>query len=187
MEELDPTELLLRRSRETLSKQTKQDHLALLAAARTQSQLAPVTIQRTAAGRRRRRYVVGGVAAVSALLLGGGVAVAWVQSQQPTAPADVHCYAIATDDFDNNELFQAVALAVDSEQGRAMPVESCAAYWRAGLLSKEPPYVSSDPDGGRLPGDRPVPPLVACVLPAGNVGVFPEVRCSELRLPESTN
>jgi len=134
---------------------------------------------------RRRKYVVGGAAAVAALLLGGGVAAAWVQSLKPTAPAMVYCFAVATQTSGEDPgLFQPVALLADENGTMMTPEHACANYWRAGLLSQEPPYVRADPDGGAVEGRRSVPPLVSCVLPEGNVGVFPNIRCIDVGLPD---
>lgn len=185
MDSLDPTERLLRSSRETLSPRARQEHLLLLAQARVEQMNPAADVADYRIRPRRRKYVVGGAAAVAALMLGGGVAAAWVQSLKPTAPAMVHCFAVATQTpGEDPGLFQPVALLADENGTLMTPENACAGYWRAGLLSQEPPHVRTDPDGGALEGRRSVPQMVSCVLPEGNVGVFPNARCIDLRLPD---
>lgn len=95
--------------------------------------------------RRRRRRTT---AMIGVLVLGvsGVAAAAFVAGRQPEMTLSVGCYAEARLDADT------AVVAVEREGA----VETCAQLWREGHI-----------------GSGPVPPLQACVLREGAIGVFP--------------
>lgn len=107
-------------------------------------------------GHARRRRVYL-VPIVAAAVLTAGT-IAWALSRGPTQHLSVGCYsAIALD---------ARAAVVSATE--ASPVETCRRAWLDGAFGKPPP------------------PLEACVLPSGAVGVFPSPEgdsCARLSLP----
>jgi hypothetical protein len=116
------------------------------------------------AGRPRTRVSVRVLAAVAvALALLGLGAAAYLNSRRPTHSLGVGCYAA-------NRLDAATFVV----QARARhEVDACAALWRDGTLGSPGSTGSA------------VPPLVACVLPSGAVGVFPggPSTCAQLQRP----
>jgi hypothetical protein len=139
--------------------------------------------------RNRRRGVVIVVAALTVTLAGGGLAAAYLARATPSEEVFVRCFAVASTSFDDPLLSFDVAQAdpVDPgavEQSTAqVATEVCAGVWFRGELSTTEPHIPAVPSGG----GSPVPPLQACVLPAGFVGVFPGPAgtCAALGLPES--
>ena len=100
------------------------------------------------------------VPVVAAAVLGAGT-LAWALSRGPTQHLTVGCYATA--DLDART---AVVSATD-----ASPVEACRKLWLNGVFGQPPP------------------PLQACVLPSGAVGVFPRAdgdSCERLNLAPAT-
>jgi hypothetical protein len=113
------------------------------------------------------------------------------------------CFAIATtqfDDFDASDgAFFDVTYLSDpvpgvegnpSDQTAEHAVEVCAHTWRIGGIAATKPYQRDlDPwyvdFEGPEPATHPVPDLVACVLPDGQVGVFPDTDCGALGLPDA--
>ena len=62
--------------------------------------------------------------------------------------------------------------------------------WQSGGMVGTKPYQRVESRGyvgfgGPAPPIYPVPQLVACVLPTGQVGVFPDTDCAALGLPEA--
>lgn len=111
-------------------------------------------------------------------LLGGGVATATVllQPAEPERTDIVTCFATATAPLDDPATFVQVTYLTaedDPEATAGAALELCARPWSLGELSETPPYVRPVADPNAAPADSPVPPLVACVLPDGTVGVFP--------------
>lgn len=104
------------------------------------------------ARRRRRAAVVAAVVAVAA------AAFALVVTQRPADPVGLACYAAATTDSDRVGLFR----TGDN------PVDPCRELWEQGEID---PTVTTPEQ---------VPPLVACVLPDGPVGVFPTGSCADV-------
>lgn len=95
---------------------------------------------------RRRRRRTAALAGVVVLGVSAVAAAAFVARRQPTTTINVGCYAEARLDADT--------AVVATEPGGA--VETCAQLWREGHI-----------------GRGPVPPLQACVLRQGAIGVFP--------------
>jgi hypothetical protein len=204
-------ELLLGVDPPRLPEQTRAAHRALLRAEVRASVPAPAQSLDTAADgtaapdlaslppgqragrgrgpRNRRRGVVIVVAALTVTLAGGGLAAAYLARATPSEEVFVRCFAVATSAFDDPLLSFDVAQAdpVDPgvvEQSTAqVATEVCAGVWFRGELSATEPHIPPVPSGG----GSPVPPLQACVLPAGFVGVFPGPAgtCAALGLPES--
>jgi hypothetical protein len=114
-------------------------------------------------GRRRRTTVVAVVAAV--VVGGAGTAAAALALQHADERRFAHCYPFATTDFEHGPGPDVVAVGLDSA---AAALDLCEAEWRSGALVSTAPYAGTP---GPVPS--PVPPLVACVLPSGSVGVFP--------------
>lgn len=104
---------------------------------------------------RRRRLVVAGVAVAAAAATAAAILVA---TRRPTHVSSVGCFAEAATDADTT---------VVSSTG-ANPVDPCRQLWESGAMD---PSVTS-PDE--------VPPLVACVLESGAVGVFPTTSCDQV-------
>jgi hypothetical protein len=162
---------------------------------------APTDQVRTA--RHRRRSLTGASVASAALLaLGAGAAVAWVDREEPSITDIARCFAISDpaqasewtqeggDFFHDTGYITGEAANGTVANTAQHAIESCAASWRAGGLSTTPPYTRAlDPwyvdYQGPKPAEHPVPDLVACVLPTGSVGVFPDTTCAALRLPEA--
>ena len=113
------------------------------------------------------------------------------------------CFAIATTEFDDFDAsggaFFDITYLSDpvpgvegnpSDQTADHALEVCAHTWRIGGIAATKPYHRElDPwyvdFEGPEPPTYPVPDLVACVLPDGQVGVFPNTDCATLGLPEA--
>lgn len=104
----------------------------------------PSSVPDPVRGRRRRRRLVPALVATS--LLGGAVAYGLLRGEVSN-PETVAC-------FEAPDLAAATEVVTVEAAG---PVDACAGLWRRGVF---------EPSTG-------VPPLVACVLPEGVVGVFP--------------
>lgn len=107
------------------------------------------------ARRRRRRRALVGVAVAAIVATAAAVA---VTTRRPTVVTSVGCYTEASTTADT-----AVISAGPN------PVDLCRELWEAGDMD---PAITS--------ADR-VPPLVACVLESGAVGVFPAASCDDVR------
>lgn len=105
--------------------------------------------------RRRRRAAMVGVALAAAVATAAALLVA---TRRPTHVSSVGCYAAAATD---------AATTVVSATG-ANPVDPCRQLWASGDM---------DPD---VTSPAEVPPLVACVLESGAVGVFPASSCDQV-------
>lgn len=136
--------------------------------------------------RRRRVLVVGASAAVA---LGGASAAAAytvLAPERATERDSARCYTQVSSDTGDGFPGTTIAIAqsVEAPEQDVPPkaVQVCADLWRQGFLTEAGP--TAPPDGGP-PSDRPVPQLVACVLPSGQTAVFPgdAQTCSELGLP----
>lgn len=98
------------------------------------------------------------IPAIAILVLSVG-AVAWALSRSVTEPLTVGCYGAAD--------LRAKTAVVPAE-GQS-PLTACRRVWDSGEF-----------------GDRTTPPLHACVLPTGSIGVFPQRgrdTCGSLALP----
>jgi hypothetical protein len=113
------------------------------------------------------------------------------------------CFAIATTEFGelgrSGEAYADLTVTViDSDTGEIVDrnqtpehaIEGCAKMWQTDRIAGTQPYQRvASPWGvgfaGPPPPIHPVPDLVACVLPTGQVGVFPNTDCAALGLPEA--
>jgi hypothetical protein len=185
---------------------------ALVAArARLDAAIAAEPTTRTAAtpdaptrnsGRRRRGWI-GATAGIAVLVAGVGTAAAWVGRVEPTVRDTARCFAIATTEFGDlgrsGEAYADLSVIlvdagtgeiVDRDQTPQRAIEGCAKSWQSGRLAGTKPYQRvASPWGVGFEGPPrliyPVPRLVACVLPTGQVGVFPDTDCAALGLPEA--
>ena len=184
-----------------------------LRAARTQldAAIAAEPSPRTAAtpeaparssGRRRQGWI-GATAGIAVLVAGVGTAAAWVGRVEPTVRDTARCFAIATTEFGelgrSGEAYADLTVTViDSDTGEIVDrdqtpehaIEGCAKMWQTARIAGTQPYQRVEsPWGvgfaGPPPPIYPVPDLVACVLPTGQVGVFPDTDCAGLGLPEA--
>jgi hypothetical protein len=125
---------------------------------------------------RRRRIVVS--LSTAGVVLVGGTAAAAIAWERASVRSQAHCFPFATTDF-YNPAYGPDTTQSGGDSARSA-VDACRATWAAGLLSSTPPYT-----GSGVPASP--PPLVACVLPDGVVGVFPGdgATCGKLGLPQS--
>lgn len=154
-------------SRRHLSDEAKRRHLDVL------GQLNAARMRR----RRRRRVatiVVSGAMVLSAAGVGTAAALG-AFAQAPTDRLVAHCYAnLKLDDPGNHNDILIVGKLVAGHESSdlldvsASAIDICGDQWREGQLHTTEPVV-------RPPefASNPVPDLVACVLPSGQVGVFP--------------
>lgn len=103
---------------------------------------------------RRRRWLVGGVAVAAAVATAAALA---VRTAPVTDPTSVGCYDAAST--------QASTIVIAASD--ASPVEQCRELWESGDVVQG---VTADT----------MPPLTACVLDEGQVGVFPATSCDEI-------
>ncbi|HEY8787558.1 MAG TPA: hypothetical protein VIM10_00275 [Actinopolymorphaceae bacterium] len=138
--------------------------------------------------RRRQRPLVAGLATA---LVGTAIAAgSYVAFRQPTELRYAQCYSSVTADTDYRTTL-AIGKAHRADDETPSPVEvtdaigSCGNLWSQGILRKDVP-MSAEPTPA--PGSAPVPPLVACTLPDGTVGVYPgdESTCRTLGLPSTS-
>jgi len=138
----------------------------------------------------RRKALVMAIAAVSLGIGAVGTAAALgVFSQEPPDRSTAFCYASADlSDANSNR----VEFAVSDESGgsgvgdaAAQGLEICSMYWKSGVL-----VVGSSPNLDVMPdpdADGTAPPLTACVIPSGQLAVFPggPAVCEQLGLPNA--
>ena len=126
---------------------------------------------------RRRRRVVAVVAATAVVL--GATAAATIAWQRATNRTEVRCFPKVVTDYDNPVYGDTMQIDTDSASAA---LDICSSLWSSDFLVSTYPYTG---DGGQAP--QQVPPLVACVLPNGEVGVFPTSQtCEQLGLPRSS-
>lgn len=169
-----------------LSEETKARHLRMLA------ELASTDKQHTSFrrhpqwARRRRALAIVGIVVVTGGASVGTAAALGLFSAKPTDRKFATCYA--TDDVNgkDNHLDITVATGGDgnaSEKDAAnSAMDICTGAWQQGRLSATDVKVHEDPQSP--PWNRKVPPLIACVLPSGQVGIFPGTSqtCRDLGL-----
>ena len=145
------------------------------------AQLRRLPVAEPGAPRRRKAWFTG--LSVAALVVAGGATATALITLDPQ-PATVHdsarCYSEASQDFSGDFPGVAVGLVVDDgtpERTDERARDLCALQWRIGVLPDNP---MATPGAARLP----VPDLVTCVLPDGQVGVFPGAPplCDQLGL-----
>lgn len=194
----DPADLLAAAA-PRLSPEAKARHLQILAAEQAAIAASPIRN----GGHGRRRGWITATAGIAVVVVGVGTAAAWVGRAEPTVRDSARCFAIATtefDDFDASDgAFFDITYLSDpvpgvegnpSDQTAEHALEVCAHTWRIGGITATKPYQRDlDPwyvdFEGPEPPTYPVPNLVACVLPDGQVGVFPNTDCAALGLPEA--
>jgi hypothetical protein len=141
---------------------------------------------------RRRRWqlplAVGLATAVAGTAIAAG---SYIAFRQPTEFRYAQCYSSVTADTDYRTTL-AIGKGHRADEGIPPPAEvndaigSCGNLWSQGILRKDVP-MSVEPTA--VPGGTaPVPPLVACTLPDGTVGVYPgdESTCRTLGLPSGS-
>ncbi len=140
---------------------------------------------------RRRRWQRPLAVSVATALAGTAVAAgSYVAFRSPTELRYAQCYSSVTADTDYRTTL-AIGSAHRADEAIPPPVEvtnaigSCGNLWSQGVLRKDVP-MSVEPTPA--PGTAPVPPLVACTLPDGSVGVYPgdESTCRTLGLPSAS-
>lgn len=175
---------LRRIPRYRLSDEAKERHLRALAELAAQPGPAPRRFPWLRFHPRRIWVIV--AVAVGALGAGVGTAAALGVFESPTDRTIAHCYATADLHEPNNHMNFAVAAPSGGNpslhDAANSALEICTGAWQQGRLSTTPPYVTR-PSPDATPG-HPVPTLIACVLPSGQVGIFPgsEQTCLELDL-----
>lgn len=181
-------QLLVRVPEHCPSPATQDAHVALIQRAMAAGDESALPSRQQTS--RRRARIAGRaslIVSVAAVIAGGaGLAAAYVAVQAPTQTDTVRCFAVATTDYESDELGIDAAVA-GGEGGTSADaaIDLCAAEWAMGALSETPPYLAPAVPGG-VPA--PVPDLAACVLPSGGVGVFPGSVdvCLSLGLPAAS-
>jgi hypothetical protein len=194
----DPADLLAA-AIPRLSAEAKARHLQILAAEQAAIAASPIRN----GGHGRRRGWITATAGIAVVVVGVGTAAAWVGRAEPTVRDTARCFAIATtefDDFDASDgaFFDLTYLSDpvpgvegnSTDQTAEHALEVCAMSWRIGGIAATKPYQRDlDPwyvnFEGPEPATYPVPNLVACVIPTGHVGVFPDTDCAALGLPDA--
>ena len=168
---------------ESIRAEHKRELLAMIAA-------EPLTAPATSEHRRRRlpwRRPGTWVLAGGLVLGSAGAVTAFVTRAQPDEVNMVRCFSVAAPPFTEGApgTYDASYGEADSlAQSAARAIELCGYGWADGSLPwPETVGPTDNPPGG----EHPVPPLQACVLPDGVVGVFPgdATTCAHLGLPES--
>lgn len=127
-----------------------------------------------------------GAALVVASGVGVGTAAALgaFHAEPPTDRRTAHCYTTASlSDPTNHEDFAVATGGNPSLHDAATSaLDVCRGGWLQGRYSTTDPEIALDPKPP--PWNYPVPPLVACVLKNGQVGVFPgrAATCQRLGL-----
>ncbi|HEY3737774.1 MAG TPA: hypothetical protein VGL26_10050 [Jatrophihabitans sp.] len=181
----DEFDVALRRVAEArLSQSARERHRVMLAAlAAAEPELLPP--ERPL--RRRRTVLIATVAAVLAAGVGVGSAAAAgaFRSAPPTDRRIAHCYTTASlTDPHNHEDFTVASDGTNPSlpDAASHAMDICTGGWLQGRYSSTDPKVLLDPKPA--PWNYPLPHLIACVLPSGEVGVFPGTvtTCTELGL-----
>lgn len=150
----------------------------------TLSQLPPPQ-RRPRRSRRVLALTAGAVIAAGGIGVGTAAALG-VFSAPPTDRSMVHCFATADLHDPGNHTDEVIALPPGADQPlgdiASQALEICASDWQQGRFSTTDPKVR--PPQPQV-SNGPVPPLIACVLDNGQVGVFPgqEGTCASLGLP----
>lgn len=136
-----------------------------------------------AASRRRVAAVVGAVVGLS--VVGVGTAAAFgIFGAAPTERGVAYCYTSTDPDVPQSGFSVTSSPGQPPADTAQHAVAICAQKWATGAFTVTSPQVHPeiDPNGPRT---EPVPPLTACVLESGAVGVFPgdEETCARMGLP----
>jgi hypothetical protein len=128
-----------------------------------------------------RRWVVAAVGAAGVIGGGASVAVAAITIDRATDRVIAHCFPSVSTNF--GSAGPGLDVNTTSSDTAATALSLCSAAWSSGLLRPTTPYIGEPSRRGQFP----VPALVACVLPTGEVGVFPGASgiCQHLSLGTS--
>lgn len=140
-----------------------------------------LTVRRSA----RRKGLIVAVTAVALTVGGLGTAAALgVFSEKPTDRSIAYCHATADVDGPHAQ-FSVAGSADDARPGDSAvaALSICKKEWGTGAVRGQEPYLVRDVDLN-LPPTFPVPELMACVLPQGQVAVMPggATVCAQLGL-----
>lgn len=148
------------------------DELDEASIARVRSELMHrVQTEASAARRTRtRRIGIAGGAGLAVLAL-TGAAIAVVQAGQDEIDGTIRCFAAMDAHADYTTATEAqVEGTVPDEAFSRHAIEVCAALWEVGTLANGRVEVPQDPNKV----DYSAPELIACTLPDGVTGVFPD-------------
>ena len=141
--------------------------------------------------RRRRPLLIAGAAVVVAAGTSAGAYAYVARSQPVTDKGEARCYTVAGLSG-GPQSYTSLAQATPVNSGKPGQVTDalgdCASLWQQGFL-RAGPRGAAMPTAVPSPGaDKPVPPLVACVMPDGTAAVFPGTRatCATLGLPNAS-
>jgi hypothetical protein len=121
------------------------------------------------------------------VLLGGTAAWAYVAFAPAKVPVadETRCYSVASLDVPKDKDFYGTSVTTGAPFGghaSVKAIEACTPSWQLGILTEGSTTIARPQRGV----NRPVPHLVACVLPEGGVAaVFPgpDDTCQKLGLP----
>jgi len=169
-----------------LSAEATERHLKMLADLAAQPDPAP----KPHTPRARRLIWLGAAITVLAGAGAGTAAALGLFAAPPTDRGIAHCYTTADLNDPNNHTDFAVMqtpsdTAPSLHDAAASALDICRGGWLQGRFSATDPKIVRTPQAP--PWNYPVPPLVACVLPSGQVGVFPgpSETCGNLSLPNA--
>jgi hypothetical protein len=166
-----------------LSDEARHRHRLMLAA--LAGQVAP---------KRRFRTRKAAIIVAAAVTLSGGIGVGTAaalgafSSEPPTDRRVAYCYV--TDALSGHGNREDIGVATSTggrnpslRDAATSALDICRGGWQQGRYSSTDGTISLNPKPP--PWNYPVPPLVPCVLPSGEVGVFPgtDVVCQQLGLP----
>jgi len=165
-----------------LSEDARLRHLSMLT---DLTSLAGPSVQPSRRWARGRVLAVGtAVVVASGVGIGAAAALGAFRSAPPTDRRIAHCYTTASlSDRTNHEDFAVASGGNPSLRDAASSaMDICRGAWLQGRYSGTDPKIALDPKPP--PWHYPVPPLVACVLKNGQVGVFPgnAATCQQLDL-----
>lgn len=135
---------------------------------------------------RRRVFVLGALAAVGLAGVSAAAAYTVLAPERATQRDSARCYTEVSgdtgDDFPGTTIAEAQKVGGPKPDVPPAAVRVCADLWRQGFLTEAG---ATEPPDGEPRSDRPVPELVACVLPSGQTAVFPgdAQTCSNLGFP----
>lgn len=169
---------------------TEQPELHISAAARAQHLrlIEQLTTGRRPTTRWWRKWAIILAASLGLGTAGLGTAAAFGAFSPPTDRRIAYCFTTADlHDPANREDFSVATGPGDANpslhDAAASALDICAGGWQQGRFSATSPKISLNPKPA--PWNYTVPPLIACVLPDGSVGVFPgdATTCASLGLP----
>lgn len=135
-------------------------------------------------GRRGLLVLLAAVAVAGGVGVGTAAALGAFRSAPPTDRHIARCYTTDSlrDPINHEEIIVATGGNPSLRDAASSALDICRGGWLQGRYSETDPKVALNPKPA--PWDYPVPPLVACVLDGGQVGVFPgtDATCQELGL-----